>query len=422
MIASITPAQQHVLPSASPLRSWSSPWLLSFIEREDGLWALRKTLRLGNKGNREGGKNLAVGLRFLSFSLPLPPGPSSPKPPLARLPAEAPQRRGPGAPRCQSPRDLRDRRRLAGSRRRPRSAPAGTAGGVGTAGAGENRRCCAPAPRSAGRRCAPVPSEAISSSSELTPQVWHHPSGCASSPPRSPHPGPVRRLVLVLHRLPSWPTSVAAPPPAYPCPHCPSHLLPSSLSAGTAGEAQRTHGRRPWWRVRVDLHPNHSRSVLHRPSSDVTFGCQGIVASASPAASVCGVITFMCRRAGPRPALLNSELSSPFACHPEPAGEGSRRPHLAPNQSPSTAPHRCHLERSREISASPAAHDRGDRRALGCGHPVLGGRAGRDLSTKLEMTRERMSPLTCFARDGVLRLRSRTPPEGGRRFGSPIPR
>src|SRR5687768_17535233 len=48
--------------------------------------------------------------------------------------------------------------------------------------------------------------------------------------------------------------------------------------------------------------------------------------------------------------------------------------------------HACHLERSREISASPAALVRSVRDAR-VWASVLGGGPGRDLSTALEMTR-----------------------------------
>ena len=54
---------------------------------------------------------------------------------------------------------------------------------------------------------------------------------------------------------------------------------------------------------------------------------------------------------GPRPALTTFEASSTIICHPEPAGEGSRRSPLShPARYRPTAHSRCHPERSRRIS------------------------------------------------------------------------
>jgi hypothetical protein len=67
---------------------------------------------------------------------------------------------------------------------------------------------------------------------------------------------------------------------------------------------------------------------------------------------------------GSRLPATELETSPALPCHPEPAGEGSRRPSsLEPNRSTSAATHRCHLERSREISALPTAGQRCPHRA-----------------------------------------------------------
>jgi hypothetical protein len=134
-------------------------------------------------------------------------------------------------------------------------------------------------------------------------------------------------------RYPRWPGEVTWPPgaPASP-PHRPGPVAGPRSPAAT---------------VRGVVHPRCLPERRRRIS------LAGRHASKSP--PITGVV--LSEVEGPRSPPPSFDVSSPVACHPEPAGEGSRRHPLPshPASSPSTTPHRCHLERSRESSACPTA-------------------------------------------------------------------